>query len=68
MFRDNGIFEYASKTATRVDGPIEFGIKPAIKPIRDWDAIKEAAKEARFDDIPSDVFIRNFNSIRQIAA
>lgn len=36
--RDNGIFDYASKEATRIDGPWEFGERPVRRNNKtDWD-------------------------------
>lgn len=34
---------------------------------KDWDAIKTAAKEGRLDDVPADVYIRSYNSLKRIA-
>lgn len=36
--------------------------------IERWDEAREAAKKGRFEDIPSDIFIRYYNSLHKIAA
>lgn len=32
-----------------------------------WDLVKEAAKKGFLDDVPDDVFVRNYSTLRQIA-
>lgn len=34
---------------------------------KDWDAIRNNAKCGRLDDIPADVYVRNYNSLKRIA-
>lgn len=43
--RDNGIFDYASKTATRIEGPWEFGDRPIRRNnATDWELVYDLAK------------------------
>lgn len=61
--------EYVWKEETRVDGTqFEFGKKPFRRQeTKDWDAIKDLAKEGRLDEIDSSVFVCNYNSLKRIA-
>lgn len=40
---------------------------PTGRPGKDWAAIRRAAVEGRLGDIPDDVFVRNYGSLRRIA-
>lgn len=47
------------------DPPVEPAERGANEIAR-WDLARLAAKEGRFDDIPSDIFIRQYSSLRRI--
>lgn len=52
---------------------IETGLCPSNKrkgeaEIERWDLARAAAKEGRFDDIPSDIYIRQFGNLKKIHA
>lgn len=62
--------DYVWKEDTRIEGTqFELGAlafkrnNPA-----DWDSIKDLAKRGRLDDIPGDIFIRNYGNLRKIAS
>lgn len=59
---------YVHKDETSVEGTrFELGRK-AIKRgnSQDWDLVLDHAKKGRFDEIPSDILIRNYNAINRI--
>lgn len=67
VLRDNGASSYALKDETRILGPWEYGVKPLKRnEKKDWDDIRQAAKEGRFDDIPGDVYIRYYQNLKRI--
>ena len=68
--RSKAAEEYVWKEDTRVDGTqFEYGSKPFQRNSpKDWDAIWEAAKNGRILDIPSDVRIRCYSTIKAIAS
>lgn len=46
----------------------ELGSKPLDRgKSKDWELIRSAAKAGRLDDIPADVYVRNYNSLKRIA-
>lgn len=62
--------EYCQKGETAVEGTQFFlGVKPLKRNcVEDWDAIRTAAKTGKFDDIPSNVFVRSYSALRNIRA
>lgn len=56
--KDNGASKYCIKEETRLDGPWEFGDMP-FNPSKkvDWDRCRQLAREGKFDEIPSQVYI-----------
>ncbi len=67
--RSEAVEQYVFKDETRVDGTqFELG-KRAINRNnpKDWEAILSSAKQGRLDDIPPDVYIRCYNSLKRIA-
>lgn len=67
--RSNAANEYVWKEDTRIAGTqFELGNTPVQRGrSADWDAIKEAAKRGRLDDIPGDIFVRNYGNLKRIA-
>lgn len=58
---------YVTKELTRIAGPWEFGRKPfRSSSARDWDNVRKLAMEGRFDDIPSEIFIRYYSTLMRI--
>jgi len=59
---------YVWKEDTAVAGTqFVLGSKPVVRgSARDWEAIKDAAKRGRLDDVPADIFVRNYNSLKRI--
>lgn len=64
--RSDAAESYVRKTETSVpDTQFEHGSKPLNRnSSRDWDAIKSRAIAGDFDSIPSDVYVRCYNSLR----
>lgn len=67
--RSDAADEYVWKDDTAVVGTrFELGRKSLKRNCsKDWDAIKESAKQGRLDDIPSDVYVRSYSALRRIA-
>lgn len=64
---DNGASQYCQKEETRVEGPWSFGEIPIKRNSKeDWNLVKAAAKEGRFDDIPADILIKHYGNIKRI--
>lgn len=60
--------DYVWKEQSRVEGSqFELGVQPFRRndPV-DWGRIREAAKDGRVDDIPDQVFVQNYQSIKRI--
>lgn len=69
LTRSEAAEDYVWKEATRVGEQYEFGIKPLKRNSRkDWDEIRNMAKEGRLDDIPADVFVRYYGTLKSIRA
>lgn len=68
--RSNAAADYVWKDESSVGDRFEFGTLPdATRNIRnnkDWEAIKLAARAGRLDDIPADVYCRNYNTLKRI--
>lgn len=64
--RSEAAEEYVWKEDTRVEGTqFELGERPLRRNnAKDWEAIREAARSGRLDDIPADVYVRYFLSCR----
>jgi len=60
---------YVFKENTRVpDSQFELGALPIKRnSAKDWEAIRQSAKEGKLEDIPADVYIRAYNQLRRIA-
>lgn len=59
--RSKAAEDYVVKEDTRIDGPWEVGQKPINRAsAKDWDAIKQLAKEGKMDDVPADIYIRSY--------
>lgn len=60
---------YCRKEETRDGEPFEFGRKTFNRSSStDWDAVRESAKAGRIEEIPSDIFVRYYRTLRSIAA
>lgn len=61
---------YVWKEDTAVQGTrFELGQLPINRASsHDWDRIRALARTSTYDEIPSDIYIRNYNSIRRISA
>jgi len=68
--RSEAANEYVWKEDTRVDGTqFELGqLAFHRNDVKDWAAIKDHAKCGRLDDIPPDVFIQHYRTLRAISA
>lgn len=66
--RSESAVDYVWKEETRVEGTqFEIGRKPVNrKKPADWDQIWESAKVGRIEDIPADIRIRNYTTLRKI--
>lgn len=69
LSRSSAARDYVWKPDTRVEGTqFELGeFKLRRNNSKDWDAIKQAAIDGRLDEIPSDVYVRSYNSLKRIA-
>jgi len=70
LTRSSAAEEYVFKEETSLGERFEFGKKPFKRNSAvDWDLVKLRAKEGNLDhaDIPSDIFVRHFHSLRSIA-
>jgi len=67
--RSDAALEYVWKEDTRVDGTqFELGERGLRRDReKDWDAIRESAKRGRLDEIPGDVYVRSYSSLKRIA-
>jgi len=67
--RSEAANDYVFKDETAVVGTrFELGSKPRNRSeSKDWDAIKNEAKNGMLDNIPSDVYIRCYHSLKRIA-
>lgn len=67
--RSEAATEYVWKEHTRISNTqFELGKKPFRRSeSTDWDAIKRDAKRGRLDDIPGDIFVRNYGNLKKIA-
>lgn len=67
--RSSAACGYVVKSETAVDGTrFEYGKRPINRAdSKDWDQILADAKSGRLDEIPSDVVVRYYNSLRRIA-
>lgn len=61
---------YVWKDDTAIDNTrFELGDLPFNRASgKDWDRIRQLARQSEFTDIPSDVYIRHYNSLRRISA
>lgn len=65
---------YCTKDDTREPGtfPIEIGVQPVTRIVQGlqekarWDQARAAAVAGRFDDIPSDIFLRHYRTIKEV--
>lgn len=59
---------YCCKEESRDGEPFEFGRKAFQRnSSSDWEAVKTSAIEGRLDEVPADIFIRYYGSLRRIA-
>jgi len=67
--RSEAAIEYVWKEDTRVDGTqFELGVRSLQRNSeKDWDHIRDMAKRGRLDDIPGDVYVRSYHSLKRIA-
>jgi hypothetical protein len=60
--KDGDFFEHGVLPADQVDNGQRGGGAEILR----WDTARQAAKEGRWDDIPSDIFLRHYSSLRRI--
>lgn len=67
--RSTAAEDYVFKQDTAVEGTrFELGSKPLNRnSSKDWAAIKDSAKRGALDDIPADVYCRNYHTLKRIA-
>lgn len=60
--------EYVFKEDTRIENTqFELGTKKLKRNSpKDWELIRENAKQGKFDQVPADVFVRNYASLKKI--
>lgn len=66
--RSEAASDYVWKDDTSIPGTrFELGALPRKRGSEiDWDAVKANAKIGKLDDIPADIYVRNYNSLRRI--
>lgn len=65
---DNGCHQYAMKEETRIDGPWEYGTKPVQRNNKtDWAEVKLKAKTNRIEEIPDDIYVKYYSTLKRIA-
>lgn len=65
---NNGADKYCMKEDTRVDGPIEFGVKPVeVNKKVDWENVWKKAKEEKLEEIPASIRVIHYNKLKSIA-
>lgn len=65
--RSRAANDYVWKEDTRIGEPFEFGTPPFRRNARaDWDRVRVAALAGKFDEIPSDIFIRYYGNLNRI--
>lgn len=69
LTRSNSASNYVWKEETRVPGTqFELGERPLSRArATDWESIRQLAIQGNLDQIPADVFVRNYNALRRIA-
>lgn len=67
--RSDAALAYVWKEDTAVDGTrFELGQQPTVRGRdTDWATIRDNARGGRLDDIPADVYVRCYNSLKRIA-
>lgn len=67
--RSSAADDYVWKEDTRVAGTqFELGERPFKRNCStDWAGVKDAAKAGRLDDIPPDIYVRLYGSLKRIA-
>lgn len=67
--RSSAAVEYVWKQDTRVEGTqFELGTRPMDRSSpKDWDAIRDSAISGQLETIPSDIYVRYYNSLSRIA-
>lgn len=65
---NNGADKYCMKKETRVEGPVEFGIKPVEHNKKtDWEQVWSKAKEGKLEEIPASIRVIHYNKLKSIA-
>lgn len=61
---------YVTKEETRIEGTdFELGTKPIRRSSAvDWETIRKAAIEGRIEEVPADIYVRYYSSLRRIGA
>jgi len=67
--RSSAADEYVWKEDSRVAGTqFELGVKPFRRNSKqDWDLIKKQAQEGKLEEIPADIFIRFYSTLKKVA-
>lgn len=69
LTRSSAAEAYVWKEDTRVGDPFEFGERPFRRnESTDWDRVRLLAHSGEFEEIPSDVYVRYYNSLCRIRA
>lgn len=65
---NNGADTYCMKKETRVEGPIELGVKPVkVNSKTDWDQVWEKAQQGKLEEIPASIRVIHYNKLKNIA-
>lgn len=65
---NNGADTYCMKEETRVEGPIELGVKPVkVNNKTDWEQVWKLAANGELDKIPASIRVIHYNKLKSIA-
>lgn len=66
--RSDAAEAYCQKEDSRLDGPWHFGEKPVQRNSKaSWEEIRDKAKSGKLEEIPADVYVRCYSTLKRIA-
>lgn len=66
--RSQAALEYVWKDDSRIGDPFELGEFPAKRNSKtDWELVKKNAQEGKLSEIPADIYVRHYSTLKRIA-